>query len=160
MFLKGEIGATWLRGYFTTRLSGYVTKRLRSYVATSIKERVKFLCSVLVSAKRGGRNRGVNLRSLYFLSRFLPPPYFLRQFFSSSLNVYLTFFPSSILFPPISPSSQLLIFGPFFPPPYSVPPPSSRIILSAHGLKNELDSCVAFLFRLKDYCFGTLIKTS
>ena len=25
-------------------------------------------------------------------------------------------------------------------------------------LKNELDSCVAFLFRLKDYCFGTLIK--
>ena len=27
-----------------------------------------------------------------------------------------------------------------------------------HRLKNELDSCVAFLFRLMDYCFGTLNK--
>ena len=35
----------------------------------------------------------------------------------------------------------------------------SRNIISAHGLKNELDSCcVACLFRLMDYCFGTLIK--
>ena len=39
----------------------------------------------------------------------------------SSLNVYLTFSPSSLLFPPICPSSHLL-FGPFLPPPYSVPP--------------------------------------
>ena len=41
----------------------------------------------------------------------------------SSLNVYLTFSLSSLLFPPISPSSQLF-FGPFLPPPYSVPAPS------------------------------------
>ena len=41
----------------------------------------------------------------------------------SSLNVYLTFSPSFLLFPPISPSSQLFL-GPFLPPPYSVPPPS------------------------------------
>ena len=34
----------------------------------------------------------------------------------------------------------------------------SRIIVSAHGLKNELDPCVACSFRLMDYCFGTLIK--
>ena len=27
-----------------------------------------------------------------------------------------------------------------------------------HPLKNELDSCAAFSFRLMDYCFGTLIK--
>ena len=27
-----------------------------------------------------------------------------------------------------------------------------------HRLKNELDSCAAFLFRLMDYCFGTLTK--
>ena len=27
-----------------------------------------------------------------------------------------------------------------------------------HRLKNELDSCVAFLFRFMDYCFGTLNK--
>ena len=34
------------------------------------------------------------------------------------------------------------------------------VLVSAHGLLNELDSCLAFLFRFKDYCFkcGTLIK--
>ena len=34
----------------------------------------------------------------------------------------------------------------------------SWIIVSAHGLKNELDPCVACSFRLVDYCFGTWIK--
>ena len=33
-----------------------------------------------------------------------------------------------------------------------------NLTISAHGLKNELDLCVACSFRLMDYCFGTLIK--
>ena len=132
MFLKGEIGATWLRGYFTTRLSGYVTRRLRSYVATSIKERVKFFCSVLVSAQGGGRNRGckspfsllsqpISPSSLLFEAIFFLLPKRLPHFFS----LLHTFSPYFSLLP--------TFFGPFFPPPYSVAPPSSRIILSAHG---------------------------
>ena len=32
------------------------------------------------------------------------------------------------------------------------------VVTWLHRLKNELDSCVAFLFWLMDYCFGTLIK--
>ena len=60
MFLKGEIAATrlrgyaapWLSGYVGTRLSGYAgTSRLSGYAGTSIKERVTFMCSVLVSAQ-------------------------------------------------------------------------------------------------------------
>ena len=43
----------------------------------------------------------------------------------SSLNVYLTFSPSSLLFPPCF-SLLPTFFGPFLPPPYSVPPPSIR----------------------------------
>ena len=34
----------------------------------------------------------------------------------------------------------------------------SYVATRLHRLKNELDSCVAFLFRLMDYCFGTLNK--
>ena len=57
--------------------------------------------------KGGGLNREVNLPSPYFLSQFLPPPYCFQPISPSSLNVYLTFSPSSLLFPLISPSSQL-----------------------------------------------------
>ena len=39
----------------------------------------------------------------------------------SSLNVYLTFSPSSLFYPYFS--LLLTIFGPFLPPPYSVPHP-------------------------------------
>ena len=55
----------------------------------------------------GGRNRGVNLPSPYFLSQFLPPLYFFEPISPSSLNGYVSFSPSSLLFPPIFPSSQL-----------------------------------------------------
>ena len=34
----------------------------------------------------------------------------------------------------------------------------SYVATRLHQLKNELDSCVACFFRLKDYCFGTWIK--
>ena len=58
---------------------------------------------------RGGWNRGVNLPSPYFLSQFLSPTYFLEPISPSSLNGYVSFSPSSLLFPPISPSSQLFL---------------------------------------------------
>ena len=61
----------------------------------------------------GGGNRGVNLPSPYFLSQFLPPPYFFEPISPSSLNGYVSFSPS----PYFSPL--------FLPPPYSVPPPST-----------------------------------
>ena len=54
-----------------------------------------------------GGDRGVNLPSPHFLSQFLPPPYFFEPISPSSLNGYVSFSPSSLLFPPISPSSQL-----------------------------------------------------
>ena len=56
-----------------------------------------------------GGNRGVNLPSPYFLSQFLPPPYFFESISPSSLNGYVSVSPSSLLFPPISPSSQLCL---------------------------------------------------
>ena len=55
--------------------------------------------------------------SLYFLSQFLPPP----------LNGYFSFSPSSLLFPPYF-SLLPTLFGPFLPPPYSVPPPSLDLL--------------------------------
>ena len=73
-------------------------------------------------AYRGGWNRTVNLPSPYFLSQFLPPPYFWANF---SLLPKLQLFFFSLL-PTFSPYFSLLptLFGPFLPPPYSVPPPS------------------------------------
>ena len=62
---------------------------------------------IAVSSKGGGGNKGVKLPSPYFLSQFLPPPYFFEPISPSSLNGYVSFSPSSLLFPPISPSSQL-----------------------------------------------------
>ena len=56
-----------------------------------------------------GGNRAVNLPSPYFLSQFLPPPYFFEPISTSSLNGYFSFSPFSLLFPPISPSSQLFL---------------------------------------------------
>ena len=35
---------------------------------------------------------------------------------------------------------------------------ATNLATRLHRVENELDSCVAFLFRLVDYCFGTLIK--
>ena len=58
---------------------------------------------------RGGGNRGVNLPSPYFLSQFLPPPFFFEPISPSSLNSYVSFSPSSLLFPLISPSSHLFL---------------------------------------------------
>ena len=59
--------------------------------------------------KGGGMNREVNLPSPYILSQFLSPLYCFQPISPSSLNVYLTFSPSSLLFPLISPSSQLFL---------------------------------------------------
>ena len=72
-----------------------------------------------------GGNRAVNLPSPYFLSQFLPPPYFFEPISTSSLNGYFSFSPFSLLFPPISPSSQLflghfsLLPILFLPPPFT-----------------------------------------
>ena len=57
------------------------------FIGTKTGLRKLFSCFLKVLL-RGGRNRGVNLPSPYFLSQFLPPPYF---------------------FEPISPSSQLCL---------------------------------------------------
>ena len=73
------------------------------------------------SLRRAGRNRGVNLPFPYFLSQFLPPPYFLFPHPGPSSSILPTtnfsFSPSSLLFPlflpppnffwAISPSSLL-----------------------------------------------------
>ena len=53
---------------------------------------------IFVIHKEEGGNRGVNLPSPYFLSRFLPPPYFVEPISPSSLNGYVSFSPSSQLF--------------------------------------------------------------
>ena len=61
----------------------------------------------------GGRNRGVNRPSPYFLSQLLPAPYFLFPHPGPSSSILSTpnfsFSPSSLLFPRISPSSQLFL---------------------------------------------------
>ena len=49
-------------------------------------------------SEEGGGDRGVNLPSPYFLSQFLPPPYFFEPVSPSSLNGYVSFSPSSQLF--------------------------------------------------------------
>ena len=73
-------------------------------------------------ANGGGWNRGVNLPSPYFLSQFLPFPFFEPISPSSQKNNF-SFSPSSLLFPSISPSSQLylghfsLLSILFLPPP-------------------------------------------
>ena len=46
-----------------------------------------------------GGNRGVNLPSPYFLSQFLPPPYFFEPISPSSLNGYVLFLPPPYFFP-------------------------------------------------------------
>ena len=59
--------------------------------------------------RRGGGTGGVNIPSPYFLSQFLPPPYFFEPISPSSLNGYVSFSPFSLLFPHIFPSSQLFL---------------------------------------------------
>ena len=79
---------------------------------------------------RGGRNRGVNLPSPYFLSQllFLPPPYFLFPHPGPSSSILPTpnfsFSPSSLLSPPISPYSQLFLGHFSLLPILFLPPPS------------------------------------
>ena len=86
----------------------------------------------------GGRNRGVNLSSPYFLSQFLPPPYIFEPISPSSLLFWTNFslLPKRLRFffsllTTFSPYFSLLptFFGPFLPPPYSVPPPSQHQLL-------------------------------
>ena len=72
---------------------------------------------------RGGRNRGVNLPSPYFLSKFLPPPYFFEPISPSFLNGYVSFSPFALLFPHISPSSQLFLGHFSLLPILFLPPP-------------------------------------
>ena len=80
----------------------------------------------------GGRNRGVNLPSSYFLSQFLPPPYFLFPHPGPSSSILPTpnfsFSPFSLPFPPISPSSQLFLgyFSLLPRPVLFLPPPMAR----------------------------------
>ena len=77
----------------------------------------------------GGRNRVVNLPSPYFLSQFLPPPYFSFPHTGPSRSILPNsqFFFFSLL-PTFSPYFSLLptFFGPFLSSPYFVPPPSPR----------------------------------
>ena len=47
---NSRYAATWLCGYVATLLRGYMVTELPGYGATSIKERIRFMCSVLVSA--------------------------------------------------------------------------------------------------------------
>ena len=65
----------------------------------------------LITCKRG--TGGVNLPSPYFLSQFLSSPYFLFPHPGPSSSILptpkLSFSPSSLLFPPISPSFQLFL---------------------------------------------------
>ena len=79
---------------------------------------------------RGGRNRGVNLPSPYFLSQFLPPPYFLFPHPGPSSSILPTtnfsFSPSSLIFPLISPSSQLFLGHFSLLPILFLPPPATR----------------------------------
>ena len=53
MFLKGEVAATWLRGYALSLFYVFKKRSIR-YAATElrgcIKEQVRFMCSVFVSA--------------------------------------------------------------------------------------------------------------
>ena len=82
----------------------------------------------------GGRNRGVNLPSPYFLSQFLPPPSFLFPHPRPSSSIQPTpnfsFSPSCLLFPPIFPSSQLFM-GHFSLLPILFPPlhPALLVVL-------------------------------
>ena len=48
--INSRYAATWLCGYVATLLRGYMVTELPGYGATLIKERVRFMCSVLVSA--------------------------------------------------------------------------------------------------------------
>ena len=59
--------------------------------------------------KRGGRNRGVNLPSPYFLSQFSLLPTHPGPSSSILPTPNFCFSPSSLLFPPISPTSQLFL---------------------------------------------------
>ena len=55
----------------------YENKKNEAQCKLSIDARIHFMelnNNFNVSANRGGRNRGVNLPSPYFLSQFLPPP--------------------------------------------------------------------------------------
>ena len=54
------------------------------------------LIFIIKSLQEGGE-QGVNLPSPYFLSQFLPPPYFFEPISLSSLNGYISFSPSSQL---------------------------------------------------------------
>ena len=77
--------------------------------------------------KGGGRNRGVNLPSPYFLSQFLPPPYFFEPIPPSSLNGFVSFSPFSQLFPHISPSSQPFLGHFSLLPILFLPPPKGLV---------------------------------
>ena len=81
-------------------------KRLPTYVLKALPNPKKSAAPWL-KIQRG--NRGINLPSPYFLSQFLPPPHFFEPISPSFLNSYVSFSPSSLLFPPISPSSQLFL---------------------------------------------------
>ena len=89
------------------------------------KEKKDSWLKVIKTTIGGGGNRGVNLPSSYFLSQFLPPPYFFEPISHSSLNDHVSFSSSSLLFPPISPSSQLFL-GHFSLLPILFLPPLER----------------------------------
>ena len=89
---------------------------------------------ILIPFREGG-NRGVNLPSPYFLSQFLPPPYFFEPISPSSLNGYVSFSPSSLLFPPISPSSQLFLGHFSLLPILFLPPPSNLFLAKQRTLE-------------------------
>ena len=115
------------------------TLLIRELTASSTSSRTQFKRNYSPwDAYGGGRNRGVNLPSPYFLSQFLPPPYLLFPHPGPSSSILPTpnfsFSPSSLLFPPISLSSQLflghfsLLRILFLPSLYALIPPSAKFI--------------------------------
>ena len=78
------------------------------------KNRLNRLIKVITQQPCREREEQGSKSPFFLLSEPISPSSLLFEPISpSSLNVYLTFSPSSQLF-----------FGPFLPPPYSVPPPS------------------------------------
>ena len=97
-----------------------------------------------------GGDRGVNLPSPHFLSQFLPPPYFFEPISPSSLNGYVSFSPSSLLFPPTSTSSQL--FWAISPSSLFCSSPLHKAFLRKMWVPGQ--KCEIFFRHLPLFCFS------
>ena len=101
---------------------------------------------IAITSMRGVGNRGVNLPSPYFLSQFLPPPYFFEPISPSSLNCYVSFSPFSLLFPHISPFSQLFLGHFSLLPILFLPPPFNWYFSAGHDPARFLSYISAVIY--------------